>query len=100
MVLDTVTVFINNDTSIYVVGKFSVSNDNDSVSWHARLGHIGQYHLKRLARVGLWDHLPKLNYLFVSIALLEKQLDYHLAKLKEPLVNYNLFIRISVAQWM
>ena len=41
MVLDTVNVFINNDTSIYVVGNSSVNNDNDSVIWHARLGHIG-----------------------------------------------------------
>ena len=31
MVLDIVNVFINNDTSIYVVGNSSVSNDNDSV---------------------------------------------------------------------
>ena len=36
MVLDTVNVFINNDTFIYVVGNFSVSNDSDSVIWHAR----------------------------------------------------------------
>ena len=49
MVLDTVNVFINDDTSIYVVGNFSVSNDNESVIWHARLGHIGQNCLKRLA---------------------------------------------------
>ena len=61
MVLDTVTVFINNDTSIYVVGKFSVSNDNDSVSWHARLGHIGQNRLKWLARVGLVGSLAKVK---------------------------------------
>ena len=31
MMLDTVNVFINNDTSIYVVGNSRVSNDNDSV---------------------------------------------------------------------
>ena len=37
MVLDTVNVFINDDTSIYVVGNSSVSNDNDSIIWHARL---------------------------------------------------------------
>ena len=49
MVLDTVNVFINDDTSIYVVGNSSVSNDNDNVIWHARLGHIGQDRLKRLA---------------------------------------------------
>ena len=41
MVLDTVYVFVNDDTSIYVVGNSSTSNDNESVIWHARLGHIG-----------------------------------------------------------
>ena len=41
-VLDTVNVFIKDDTSIYVVGNFSVSNDKDSIIWHARLGHTGK----------------------------------------------------------
>ena len=49
MVLDTVNISMHNDTSIYVVGNFSVSNDNDNVILHARLGHIGQHCLKRLA---------------------------------------------------
>ena len=49
MVLDTVYVFVNDDTSIYVVGNSSTSNDNESVIWHAKLGHIGQDRLKRLA---------------------------------------------------
>ena len=49
MVLDAVNVFINNDASIYVVGNSSVSNDNESAIWYARLGHIGQDRLKRLA---------------------------------------------------
>ena len=38
--LDTVNVIINDDTYIYVVGNSNVSNDNDSVIWHSRLGHI------------------------------------------------------------
>ena len=41
MVSDIVNVFINDDTSIYVVGNSSISNDNENVIWHARLGHIG-----------------------------------------------------------
>ena len=41
MVLDTVNIFMYDDTSVYVVVNSSVSNDNDSVIWHARLGHIG-----------------------------------------------------------
>ena len=49
MVLDTVNISMYDDTSIYVVGNSSVNNHNDSVIWHARLGHIGQDRLKRLA---------------------------------------------------
>ena len=49
MVLDTVNVFVNDNTSIYVVGNSSASNDNDYVIWHARLGDIKQDRLKRLA---------------------------------------------------
>ena len=37
MVLDTVNVFMNDDTSIYVVGNSSTSNDNDNVIWYVRL---------------------------------------------------------------
>ena len=61
MVLDTINVFINDDTFIYVVGNSNISNDNDSVIWHARLGHIGQDHLKRLARADLLGSLAKVK---------------------------------------
>ena len=61
MVLDIVNVFINDDTSIYVVGNSSVSNDNDSVIWHVRLRHIGQDRLKRLAQAGLLGSLAKVK---------------------------------------
>ena len=61
MVLDTVNISMYDDTSIYVVGNSSVSNDNDSVIWHARLGHIGQDRLKRLARAGLLGSLTKVK---------------------------------------
>jgi len=40
MVLDTINISINDDASIYVVQN---SNNNDIITWHARLGHIGQY---------------------------------------------------------
>ena len=46
MVLDTVNISMYDDTSIYVVGNSNVSNDNDNVIWHTRLGHIGQDCLK------------------------------------------------------
>jgi hypothetical protein len=41
MVLDTVNVSINYDTSIYVVQNSSTINDSNIITWHARLGHIG-----------------------------------------------------------
>ena len=51
IVLDTLS--LNTNTSTFVNG----SSNNDSlihdVKWNARLGHIGQDRLKRLARAGL-----------------------------------------------
>ena len=61
MVLDTIYVFMNDDTSIYIVGNSIASNDNDSVIWHARLGHIWQDCLKRLARACLSGSLAKVK---------------------------------------
>ena len=72
MVLDIVNVFINDDTSIYVVRNFSVSNDNDSVIWHARLGHIGQDRSKRLALAGLLGSLIKVKLPIFEHCLIEK----------------------------
>ena len=37
MVLDTLNVFMNDDTFMYAVGNSNTSNDNDSVIWHAKL---------------------------------------------------------------
>ena len=59
MVMDTVNVFENDDTFIYIVGNSIASNDNDSVIWHARLRHIGQDRLKRLAQASLLGSLAK-----------------------------------------
>ena len=59
MVLDTVNVFINYDASIYVVQNSSTINDSNTITWHARLGHIGQDRLHRLARAGLLESLTK-----------------------------------------
>jgi len=98
MVLDTVNISIDNDASIYVVQNSSTINDSNIITWHARLEHIGQDRLHRLARAGLLGSLTKEELPFVSIALLEKQLDYHLAKLKELVVHYSLFIQTFVAQ--
>jgi len=57
MVLDTVNVSINYDASIYVVQNSNTINDSNIITWHARLGHIGQDRLYRLARVGLLGSL-------------------------------------------
>ena len=61
MVLDTVNVFMYDDLSIYVVENSNASNDNESVIWHARLRHIGQDRLKKLARTGLLGSLAKVK---------------------------------------
>jgi transposase InsO family protein len=59
MVLDIVNVSIDNDASIYVVQNSSTINDSNIITWHARLGHIGQDRLHRLARAGLLGSLTK-----------------------------------------
>jgi len=59
MVLDTVNVSIDNDASIYVVQNSSTINDSNIITWHARLGHIGQDRLYRLTRAGLLGSLTK-----------------------------------------
>jgi hypothetical protein len=59
MVLDTNNVSINYDASIYVVQNSSIVNDSNIITWHARLGHIGQDRLHRLTRAGLLGSLAK-----------------------------------------
>ena len=46
-----------NSTSSYVIG----SNNIDSTTWHARLGHIGKDRMTRLAREGLLGSLTKVD---------------------------------------
>ncbi|KAG5548641.1 hypothetical protein RHGRI_014104 [Rhododendron griersonianum] len=56
---------------------FMAFHDNDvvssSVKWHARLGHIGQDRMTRLARESLLGHSLKSTYQYVSLAWQEKQ---------------------------
>jgi len=59
MVLNIVNVSIKYDVSIYVVQNSSTINDSNIITWHARLGHIGQDRLHRLARTGLLGPLTK-----------------------------------------
>ena len=46
-----------NSASSYVIG----SNNIDSTTWHARLGHIGRDMMTRLARKGLLGSLTKVD---------------------------------------
>ena len=46
-----------NFASSYVIG----SNNIDSATWHARLGHIGEDRMTRLAREGLLSSLTKVD---------------------------------------
>ena len=82
MVLDTVNISMYDDTSIYVVGNSSVSNDNDSVIWHARLGYIGQDHLKKLARAGLLGSLAKVKLPICEHCLVGKAIRLPFGKAK------------------
>jgi len=59
MVLDTVNITINYDASIYVVQNSSTINDNNIITWNARLEHIKQDQLHRLTKVGLLKSLNK-----------------------------------------
>ena len=51
--------YYNNDSSIFLT-----SSDNafeNSIIWHARLGHIGQERMTRLAREGLMGDLVEVT---------------------------------------
>jgi len=72
MVLDTVNVSINYDASIYIVQNSSTINDSNIITWHARLGHIGQDRLHRLARAGLLGSLTKEKLLICEHCLAGK----------------------------
>ena len=62
IVLDTIS--INKTTSVFVTRNSSSSFSVSDVKWHDRLGHIGQGHLKRLAKAGLLGSIDKI-YLYV-----------------------------------
>ena len=52
--------YYNNDDSIFLLTSFD-NESNSSVVWHARLGHIGQERMARLAREGLIGNLTKVT---------------------------------------
>ena len=61
MVLDTTNIVLNDSSSIYVVGNSSSDSNIESILWHARLGHIGQDRLNRLARASLLESLARVE---------------------------------------
>ena len=56
-----VTIPINKTTSVFVTGNSSSSYFVNDVKWHAKLGHIGQDCLKRLAKAGLLRSIDKID---------------------------------------
>ena len=51
--------YYNNDSSVFLT-SFDNAFEN-SIIWHARLGHIGQERMTRLAREGLMGNLAKVT---------------------------------------
>jgi len=72
MVLDTVNVSINYYASIYVVQNSSTINDSNIITWQAKLGHIRQAWLHRLARDGVLESLTKKKLLVCEHCLTGK----------------------------
>ena len=52
---------IDKTTYVFVTGNPSSSSSVNNVKWHARLGHIGQDRLKRLAKIGLLGSIDKID---------------------------------------
>ena len=59
IVLDTIP--INKIIYVFVTENSSSSSSVNDVKWHARLGHIGQDRLKRLAKASLLGSIDKIN---------------------------------------
>ena len=68
IMLDIIYSYNNNN----VVSYTTTANNVDSVIWHARLGHIGQDRMNRLARDGLLGQLAKINLPTCEHCLAEK----------------------------
>ena len=70
ILLDTIP--INKTTFAFVIGNSSSSSSVNDVKWHARLGHIGQDCLKRLAKAGLLGSIDKIDLPVCEQCLLGK----------------------------
>ena len=59
IVLDTILIY--KTTYVFVTGNSSSSSSVNDVKWHARLGHIEQDRLKRLAKARLLGSIDKID---------------------------------------
>ena len=62
--------YYNNDSSVFLTSSDNASDN--SIIWHARLGHIGQKRMTRLARKGLRGNLAKVTLSTCEHCLVEK----------------------------
>ena len=62
--------YYNNDSSIFLT--LSDNAFDNSIIWHATLGHIGQERMTRLAREGLMGSLAKVTLSTCEHCLMEK----------------------------
>ena len=60
IVMDVDNVSYYNNNNFFLFTSFNISN-NDVNIWHARLGHIGQQRMDRLAKEGLLGQIEKVN---------------------------------------
>ena len=79
--------YYNNDSSVFLT-----SSDNafdNSIIWHARLSHIGQERMTRLAREGLMGNLARSLCPHANIVLWESQKENRLEKPQGHLFHCN-----------
>ena len=86
IVLDTIP--IKKTTSIFVTGNSSSSSSTNDVKWHARLGHIRQDCLKRLAKASLLGSIDKIDLLACEQCLAGKATRLPFGKSQESMFSF------------
>ena len=99
IVLDSIP--INTNTSTFVIGSSSNDSLVHDVKWHARLGHIGQDQLKRLAKVGLLGSIEKIDLPIYEHCLARKATRFPFGKAKRvtlllQLIHYDIYGPMNV----
>ena len=88
IVLDSIP--LNTNTSTFVTGSFSNDSFVHDVKWHARLGHIGQDRLKRLAKAGLLRFIEKIDLPICEHCLVGKATRLPFGKAKRAILPLQL----------